>query len=309
MSNWARDDFGNVTGTLLDSVTVGQRVTYDGNGLPAVTGDQTNRLMWKGAPYDKDLGARWYDPYVMRFISEDPLGLAGGINPYVFANDDAVNGSDPSGMSEEITCWYVAHATAVMGKPDGGFYYELVCDGGGGDDGSLPALAPADGVSTAGSVAGGHSDVEKHYPKTIACKANATDVMSAVKENFARFGDYSMGPLNVTFSPPSVLKIGSTIPIAVVTGPVTTSMSVTVYAMTSQSVTFVTSPGHLLYPAAITFSAENASSSSVSFHIDVAGSFPSAINQAKFYGGGSGFEDAQWNHFLTKIGGLCKAGS
>ncbi len=104
---FVQDDFGNVTGTLLDSVTVGQRVTYDGNGLPAVTGDQTNRLMWKGAPYDKDLlltqlGARWYDPYVMRFISEDPLGLAGGINPYVFANNDPVNGSDPSGMSSFI---------------------------------------------------------------------------------------------------------------------------------------------------------------------------------------------------------------
>ncbi len=35
---FVQDDFGNVTGTLLDSVTVGQRVTYDGNGLPAVTG-------------------------------------------------------------------------------------------------------------------------------------------------------------------------------------------------------------------------------------------------------------------------------
>ncbi len=37
---FVQDDFGNVTGTLLDSVTVGQRVTYDGNGLPAVTGDR-----------------------------------------------------------------------------------------------------------------------------------------------------------------------------------------------------------------------------------------------------------------------------
>jgi hypothetical protein len=39
----------------------------------------------------------------MRFISEDPLGLAGGINPYVYANDDAVNGSDPSGMDAYIS--------------------------------------------------------------------------------------------------------------------------------------------------------------------------------------------------------------
>ncbi len=32
-----------------------------------------------------------------RFISEDPIGLAGGVNPYVFAGNDPVNRRDPSG--------------------------------------------------------------------------------------------------------------------------------------------------------------------------------------------------------------------
>jgi RHS repeat-associated protein len=139
---FVQDDFGNVTGTLLDSVTVGQRVTYDGNGLPAVTGDQTNRLMWKGAPYDKDLlltqlGARWYDPYVMRFISEDPLGLAGGINPYVYANNDPVNGSDPSGMSAQITCatYKIWQYDLATGEQVGDADYETVCSGDGDSSG------------------------------------------------------------------------------------------------------------------------------------------------------------------------------
>jgi uncharacterized protein RhaS with RHS repeats len=44
------------------------------------------------------LPQRWYDPELGRFLSEDPAGLAGGINPYVFADNDPVNNNDPSGM-------------------------------------------------------------------------------------------------------------------------------------------------------------------------------------------------------------------
>jgi len=43
------------------------------------------------------MGARFYDPDVGRFISEDPLGLKAGINLYTFAGNDPVNGFDPTG--------------------------------------------------------------------------------------------------------------------------------------------------------------------------------------------------------------------
>jgi len=67
-------------------------------GPTATTGD----LRWKGAFYDGytryyRMGVRYYDPDVGRFISEDPAGLAAGINPYTFAGNDPVNGYDPSG--------------------------------------------------------------------------------------------------------------------------------------------------------------------------------------------------------------------
>ena len=45
--------------------------------------------------------ARWYDPELARFVSEDPLGLEGGLNPYVFAGNSPVNGRDPSGLQPE----------------------------------------------------------------------------------------------------------------------------------------------------------------------------------------------------------------
>lgn len=42
--------------------------------------------------------ARCYDPALGRFASEDPAGLAGGINQYALAGDDSINAGDPSGM-------------------------------------------------------------------------------------------------------------------------------------------------------------------------------------------------------------------
>jgi len=41
---------------------------------------------------------REYDPLTGRFTQEDPIGLAGGLNLYGFANGDPVNFSDPFGL-------------------------------------------------------------------------------------------------------------------------------------------------------------------------------------------------------------------
>lgn len=41
---------------------------------------------------------RLYDPQTGRFTQEDPIGLAGGLNLYGFANGDPVNFSDPFGL-------------------------------------------------------------------------------------------------------------------------------------------------------------------------------------------------------------------
>ena len=42
--------------------------------------------------------ARYYDPTLAHFVSEDPIGLSGGINPYASAGNDPVNATDPWGL-------------------------------------------------------------------------------------------------------------------------------------------------------------------------------------------------------------------
>jgi len=47
---------------------------------------------------------RYYDPKTGRFTQEDPIGLAGGLNTYGFADGDPVSYSDPYGLQPDPTC-------------------------------------------------------------------------------------------------------------------------------------------------------------------------------------------------------------
>jgi RHS repeat-associated protein len=56
-----------------------------------------------GREYDQEVRlyynrARYYDPQLGRFLSEDPIGIAGGINLYAYSGNDPVNNADPTGL-------------------------------------------------------------------------------------------------------------------------------------------------------------------------------------------------------------------
>ena len=106
-----QDAEGNVRFLGTNYVDLFRSYRYDESGNLVGGSDVGNfngidRARWKGALHlAPDVGlyymrARWYEPRTGRFMSEDPIGLAGGINPYVFAGNDGVNGADPTGMDQ-----------------------------------------------------------------------------------------------------------------------------------------------------------------------------------------------------------------
>ena len=96
---------GNVIGLLSASgLTVAAQYRYKPFGS-LERNDQTvqNALRFQGRPFDAETNlyyfrARYYDPQLARFISEDPAGKAGGINAYTYAANDPINNGDPTGM-------------------------------------------------------------------------------------------------------------------------------------------------------------------------------------------------------------------
>jgi len=69
----------------------------------AVSGAQLSRYGFTGREADSQTGliyyrARWYDPQIGRFGSEDPLAYEGGSNLYEYTGDDFVNFGDPLGL-------------------------------------------------------------------------------------------------------------------------------------------------------------------------------------------------------------------
>jgi len=66
-------------------------------------GTDVTQSRWAGMEPDRaDLyyaRYRYYHPHIGRFISEDPIGLAGGMNLFAYVGGDPVNFTDPLGLS------------------------------------------------------------------------------------------------------------------------------------------------------------------------------------------------------------------
>jgi len=102
------DAIGSVTGLIGPSgggTAIFARYRYTPFGEPDSTYESgiTNSVRFAGRELDPETGlyydrARYYDPQLGRFVSEDPIGVQGGINQYAYADNDPINGRDPSGL-------------------------------------------------------------------------------------------------------------------------------------------------------------------------------------------------------------------
>ncbi len=75
--------------------------------------------------------ARYYSPTLQRFISEDPIGIKGGINQYVYADNNPISLRDPSGKNP------LAIAGCLLGAGAGAFAYHEMA----GRKATLPGYA------------------------------------------------------------------------------------------------------------------------------------------------------------------------
>jgi len=109
---------------LRDSATCQQPLTHPGCDLGQLrlgkalsTADTvSNPFRYTSREWDAETGlyyyrARYYDPQIGRFISEDPMAFGAGTNFYIYVENSPVTKYDPTGLA---TCDYY-----IKGEPGG----------------------------------------------------------------------------------------------------------------------------------------------------------------------------------------------
>jgi RHS repeat-associated protein len=104
------DHLGTVRDLVSSNGSVVNHLTYDsyGNLIAQTDPAQTSRYRFTGREYDEETGlsfhrARYYDPKVGRFLSEDPISFVGqDTNLFRYASGNPVSLKDPSGLDVDL---------------------------------------------------------------------------------------------------------------------------------------------------------------------------------------------------------------
>jgi RHS repeat-associated protein len=98
------DHLGTPLAMTDSNGTIVWQADYDPfGGLATLSGTELNNFRFPGQYYDNETGLhynwhRYYNPETGRYITPDPIGLAGGINLYMYANGNPIRFTDPRGL-------------------------------------------------------------------------------------------------------------------------------------------------------------------------------------------------------------------
>jgi RHS repeat-associated protein len=114
---FSTDHLGSTRALTDDSGSVVEQIDYDSFGNRNGGGSGRTRYTYTGREYDAATSlyyyrARWYDPLAGRFISEDPIGLAGGVNQFTYVGNNSLNATDPTGLYEIDVHYYLTYYLA-----------------------------------------------------------------------------------------------------------------------------------------------------------------------------------------------------
>ncbi len=101
---YSHDGLGSVSDLTDNSENVVESLSYDVYGIPSNFSSVGNSFFFTGREYDSEVGlyyyrTRYYDPTIGRFVSEDPIGILGGINLNAYVSNNPVNYIDPNGLA------------------------------------------------------------------------------------------------------------------------------------------------------------------------------------------------------------------
>ena len=104
------DHLGSTTALTDDQCQVTDRCEYSPYGMTVHREGTHDSEFWFNGRHGVmtvengllHMRARWYNPYLRRFINPDPIGFAGGLNWYAYASGDPVNALDPFGLETVV---------------------------------------------------------------------------------------------------------------------------------------------------------------------------------------------------------------
>jgi len=195
------NDLGSPANLTKSVGIITSTYSYDayGNLLTTPASGDTNRYLFSTKEFDSRsglyyFGARYYDPEIGRWLTQDPLGMVDGPNTYLYVNDNPVNLIDPDGLDE----------APIMGNPgfNPGEILNPGADGSGNNDTfEMPPLDLGNPNDSGAGALGGFPDVSE--PGFTGPVFPDTSDFPSV----SGFPDES-GPIGIPVFPPAAPDLG-----------------------------------------------------------------------------------------------------